>query len=181
MPSQICAWHPPCISTWLLCMQGECGLDGVAASALLQLQSWLPALRAMTGAQEELMRHHIDCILNHMMQKIDEWHTRWSLPNCSLTNCGRSSILRTPWSACPLRRGGLLVEVVPAWKAASEVELRFVLPAWQLMPARGDEFDDLDSSIQRCASLSGKKMVALGGFAGRKGPLNLVFTSTCLH
>ena len=29
---------------------------------------------------------------------------------------------------------------------------RFVLPAWQLMPASGSEFDDLDSSVQRCAS-----------------------------
>ena len=29
---------------------------------------------------------------------------------------------------------------------------RFVLPAWQLLPASGSEFDDLDSSVQRCAS-----------------------------
>ncbi|CAE7793251.1 CPK6 [Symbiodinium sp. CCMP2592] len=51
-------------------------------------------------------------------------------------------------------RAGRIDEVINASYAVVSLSTdeRFVLPAWQLLPASGSEFDDLDSSVQRCAS-----------------------------
>eukprot|EP00439_Symbiodinium_sp_Y106_P046644 s3419_g5.t4 len=51
-------------------------------------------------------------------------------------------------------RAGRIDEVINASYAVVSLskDERFVLPAWQLLPASGSEFDDLDSSVQRCAS-----------------------------
>ena len=53
-----CSGSASCIIVyWRNTLSGRCGLDGaVALAPSRQLQSWLRALRAMTGAQDELRR-----------------------------------------------------------------------------------------------------------------------------